>query len=186
MSNYSKFLDDLNDFYKDRKVKGVVEKISNDDALAAVRDKWIEQGKFTELVSFIHTNWDSGNCDDFIEPLETLLIDTNQGDLFKTLWTKIIKYRLTALWTSLDDLKRQAKKIDITEIACIDISNFNVFSRESYKDFKIVLAFRRQFAIDGLSKFSKGLLTLKQNDDVDNVSIFINDVGNLKRSTFKL
>ena len=97
MSNYSNFLDDLNDFYVERKSKGIVEKISNDDALAVVRDKWIQQGKLTELISFIHTNWDSGNCDEFIEPFSALLIDTKQADLFKTLWIKIIKYRLTAL-----------------------------------------------------------------------------------------
>jgi len=186
MSNYSKFLDDLNDFYVDRKSKGTVEKISNDDALAAVRDKWIQKGKLTELISFIHTNWDSGNCDDFIEPFTALLIDTRQADLLKTLWIKIIKCRLTALWASYDDLKRQGNIIDLTQIAAIDTSDFNMFSRDSYKDLKRVLAFRRRFAIDGLSKFRDGLFLLNQNDDEDRVSNFINDVKNLKRSTFKL
>jgi hypothetical protein len=186
MSNYSKFLDDLNDFYIDRKAKGTVEKISNDDALAAVRDKWIQQGKLTELVSFIHTNWDSGNCDEFIQPLTVLLIDTKQVDLFKTLWIKILKYRLTALWNSFADLKAQSKNVDLTEIAAIDTSNFNMFSRDSYKDLKRVLAFRRQFAIRGLIKFRIGLLELSQPDDANKLADFINDVSNLKRSTFKL
>jgi hypothetical protein len=186
MSNYSKFLDDLNDYYKDRKSKGIIEKISNDDALAAVRDKWIQQGKLTELISFIHTNWDSGNCDDFIEPLTTVLIDTQQTELFKTLWTKIIKYRLAALWTALDDLKGQIKKIDLTEIISIDTANFNMFSRDSYKDLKRVLAFRRQFGIDGLTKMKNGLLSLNQIDESTKLSNFINDVSNLKRSTFKV
>jgi hypothetical protein len=186
MSNYSKFLDDLNDFYVDRKAKGIVEKISNDDALAAVRDQWIQQGKLTELVSFIHTNWDSGNCDEFIQPLTVLLIDTKQIDLFKTLWIKILKYRLTALWSSFADLKTQTKNVDLTGIAAIDTSNFNMFSRDSYKDLKRVLAFRRQFAIDGLTKFRTGLLELNQTDDANKLADFIKDVSNLKRSTFKL
>ena len=186
MSNYSKFLDDLNDFYLDRKAKGVVEVISNDDALAAVRDQWIQQGKLSELVSFIHTNWNSGNCDEFIQPLTVLLIDTKQIDLFKTLWVKILKYRLTTLWSSLADLKTQTKDLDLTEIAAINTSNFNMFSKDSYKDLKRVLAFRRQFAIDGLTKFRNGLLTLNQTDDAIKLSSFINGISNLKRSTFKL
>lgn len=186
MSNYSKFLNDLNEFYRNRKTKGIIEKISNDDALAAVRDKWIAQGNLSELNSFIHTNWDSGNCDEFIEPLSLLLIETKQSDLFKTLWTRIIKYRLTALWISLDDLKKEVKKINLTEIVSIDTSTFNMLSRDSYKDFKRVLAFRRQFAIDGLIKMKSGLVLLNQIDEADEVSNLIKDVGDLKRSTFKL
>lgn len=186
MSNYSKFLDDLNDFYVDRKAKGIVEKISNDDALATVRDQWIQQGKLTEIVSFIHTNWDSGNCDEFIQPLTVLLIDTKQIDLFKTLWIKILKYRLTALWNTLDDFKKHTKTVDPTEIAAIDTSNFNMFSKDSYKDLKRVLAFRRQFSIDGLTKFRDGLLKLNQTNDANKLDGFINDFRNLKRSTFKL
>lgn len=186
MSNYSKFLDDLNDFYLDRKTKGIVEKISNEDALALVRDQWIQQGKLTELVSFIHTNWDNGNCDEFIQPLTELLIDTKEIDLFKALWVKIIKYRLTALWSSFSDLKAETKNIVLTEIAAIDTSNFNMFSKDSYRNLKRVLAFRRQFAIDGLTKFRNGLLALNQTDDANRISSIISDVSNLKRSIFKV
>jgi hypothetical protein len=186
MSNYSKFLDDLNEFYVDSKSKGINENISNDDALAAVRDQWIKQGKLTELISFIHTNWDSGNCDDFITPLEALLIETKQLEFFKLLWTKIIKYRLTALWASFDHLRRQTKNIDLREIISIDTSTFNMFSTDSYKDLKRVLAFRRQFVIDGLTKVRNGLLSLNQIDDLNRVSNFIIDISNLKRSAFKL
>lgn len=186
MSNYSKFLDDLNDFYVDRKPKGIVEKISNDDALAAIRDKWIQKGKLTELISFIHTNWDSGNCDEFIEPFTSLLINTGQADLFKTLWVKIIKYRLTALWASLEDLKKPDKTIDLTQVAAIETFDFNMFLSDSYKDLRKVLAFRRRFAIDGLTKFTDGLLLLNQNDEANRVTKFINDVKNLKRSTFQM
>jgi len=186
MSNYSKFLDDLNDFYKDRKAKGIVDKTSNEEVLAIIRDKWIREGKLTELISFVHTNWDSGNCDEFIQPLTTLLIETKQVELFKTLWIKILKYRLTALWNSFGDLKRQTKNIDPTEIASIDISDFNMFSIDSYKDLKRVVSFRRQFAIDGLTKFRDGLLQLNQTKDSKTVSIIITNVKNLKRPIFKL
>lgn len=186
MSNYSKFLDDLEVFYRDRKLKDITNKIPNDDALAAVRDKWMEQGKITELISFIHTNWDGGNCDEFIKPLETLLISTKQVDLYKHLWTKLLKYRLYALWSSLDDLKASSKHVDIAEIASIDTSDFNMFSRDSYKDSKRVVAFRRRFAIEGLTKMKLGLMELEDFEAASKVNTTIDKVNDLKRSTFKL
>ena len=186
MSNYSKFLDDLEDFYRDRKAKGITENVHPDQALAVVRDKWIQQGKLKELISFIHTNWDSGNCDDFMKPFENFLIKTNQADLFKELWIKILKYRLSALWTSLDDLKSHTKKVDTNEIASIDISDFNMFSRESYKDLKRVVAFQRRFSIEGLTKMQSGLTELGDLETASKVQTIINNVNDLKRSTLKL
>ncbi|HEV7333643.1 MAG TPA: hypothetical protein VGN63_21595 [Flavisolibacter sp.] len=186
MSNYSKFLDDLEEFYTDRKLKGTAEKIQNDEALAAVRDKWIQQGKLTELISFIHTNWDSGNCDEFMEPFENLLIRTKQVDLYKQLWTKILKFRLSALWTSLDDLKANSKKVDTTEIASINTSDFNMFLRDSYKDLKRVVAFRRHFAIEGLTKMKLGLIELGDFEAASKVQTTIDKVNDLKRSTLQL
>ena len=44
-----------------------------------------------------------------------------------------------------------------------------MFLRDSYKELKRVLAFRRQFAIDGLTKFRDGLLLLNQTLDADRV-----------------
>jgi hypothetical protein len=186
MSNYSKFLDDLEVFYRDRKLQGITDKIPSDYALVAVRDKWIQQGKLTELISFIHTNWDSGNCDEFIEPFEDLLIKTKQVDLYKQLWTKILKYRLSALWSSLDDLRANYKQVDAAEIASINTSDFNIFSKDSYKDLKQVVAFRRRFAIDGLTKMKLGLLELGDLEAASKVQMTIDKVEDLKRSTLKL
>lgn len=162
MSSYSRFLDDLEDFYRTRKLAGSTDRISSDEALSAVRDKWIKQGKLLELVSFIHTNWDSGNCDDFIRPFEAFLVDTNQHEIFRLLWTKIIKYRLSALWTSLKGLKAGTNTIDLSEIIAIDVSDFNMFSRDSYDDLKRVLAFRRKFSLDGLERMKEGLTQMNQ------------------------
>lgn len=181
MGHYSQFLDDLNDFYKERRLSGNAKPIGNDEALAVVRDRWLEQGKLVELVSFIHTNWDSGNCDDFIRPLEVHLIDTNQSELFRLMWTKIIKYRLSALWKTL---KACRERIDVSEIVAIDTSDFNMFSRESYKDLKKVLAFRRQFVLDGLNKMKDGLIQLNQG--TAEINQMIEDISVLKRSKVKL
>lgn len=186
MTNYSKFLDDLEQFYRDRKLKGIAEKLPNDDALAAVRNKWIQQGKLAELISFIHTNWDNGNSDEFIAPLENLLIKTKQGDLYKQLWTKLVKHRLSALWASLDDLKASLKTVDATEVASINTSDFNMFSRDSYKDLKRVVAFRRRFAIEGLTRMKLGLTELGDFEAASKVQTTIDKVNELKRSTLKL
>ena len=183
MSNYSQFLDDLDSFYKNRRLNGIAVEISSEAALAAVRDKWIEQGKLPELVSFVHTNWDSGNCDDFIRPLERILIETNQANLFKLLWTKIIQYRVSALWSSLRDLKASGEGVDLEEIQSIDTSDFNMSSRDAYHNLKKVLAFRRQFAIDALSKMKKGLVQL--NQATGDVAQMIDDVSVLKRPKAK-
>lgn len=186
MSNYSKFLDDLEVFFLDRKLKGLTDQIPNDHALAAVRDKWMEQGKIAELISFIHTNWDSGNCDEFIEPLENLLIRTKQVELYKHLWTRLLKYRLSALWSALDDLKASSKHVDMAEIASIDTSDFNMFSRDSYKDLKRVVAFRKRFSIEGLTKMQSGLIELDDFEAASKVKTTIEKVNDLKRAAFKL
>ena len=184
--SYSKFLDDLNDFYKNRQSEGVTEKIHPDSALAAVRDQWMQQGKIKELISFIHANWDSGNCDDFIKPLEEHLIKTKQVDTFKALWTRILKYRLTDLWSSVSDLKAQSKKVDLSEVSSIDTSDFNVFSKESYRDIKRVVAFRRHFTLEGLTRLRAGLLALDENEKATEIQSIISDIEVLRRPKVKL
>jgi hypothetical protein len=186
MSNYSKFLDDLNDFYKRRRTSGDKETISNDLALAAIRDKWISENRLKELVGFIHENWDSGNCDEFMKPLEIILIETGQSDLFKSLWTKIIRCRLSKLWDSVSDLNQRIPAINLQEISSIDVSDFNMFSKESYKDKQKVLAFHRAFSLAGLQKMKEGLSTLEMHDDVCQIENITKEVSLLRRTNFKL
>ena len=101
--SYSKFLDDLNTFYKDPSNKAV----HPDRAMERVRDKWIEKGKLNELILFILENWDSGNCDEFIKPFEDYLLNNNCSDLYKKLWKGIIKVRLNELRNKKEEKFRQ-------------------------------------------------------------------------------
>jgi hypothetical protein len=101
--SYSKFLDDLNSFYKDSCHKNVHCEI----AWGIVRDERIKKGNLEALILFTLENWDLGNCDDFIPPLENHLFQTNNLELYKKLWKGIIKIRLNRL---NDDFGRERKE----------------------------------------------------------------------------
>lgn len=156
--SYKQFVTDLNEFYKDKNNKGTHYEIGQ----TIIRDVWIKNGRFDELIDFILENWDSGNCDDFIEPLEKKLIDESHLKRYKRLWTKIICFRLIKL---LDTLK-SFKSFDLNEIQRIDVSDFNMFSVDSYNDTKRVLAFQRKFLLSGIHKYQIGLLKLKADREL--------------------
>lgn len=177
--SYAKFKKDLNDFAKDRKKRGLTEKIPLEVSLAVVRDKWLIQNKIKELIAFIHTNWDSGNCDEFIAPLESLLIRTHQVETYKFLWAKIIKHRIRNLWTSIKELKSAYKIVNLNEIDSIDVSGLNSFSTDI--SIKQRVAFRRYFVIAGLIKMKQGLTTLHDKDGANQIQSDIEYIKILKR-----
>ena len=76
--SYSKFTKALNDYYVYQHANHLpsleVEKVE-----ALVRDQWIHDKRYKELIAFILENWDSGNCDYFSRPLGQHLIDVNEG-----------------------------------------------------------------------------------------------------------
>lgn len=180
--SYKLFVTDLNEFYKDDKNKG----IHYDFGQAVVRDKWMKEGRYDELIDFVLENWDSGNCDDFIEPLERKLIEESHGRRFERLWRRIIYYRLGKLLDTLKDYSSKNKNVDISEIEKIDTSDFNMFSVDSYKDIKRVLAFRRRFLLDGIRKYKNGLTTLKNNIAVKQLEDFEFQVVGLVKSKMSL
>jgi hypothetical protein len=168
--SYSKFLDDLNDFYKDRHEGGILERPSLEEAQFAVRDKWLKDGRFRELVSFTLENWDSGNCDDFMKPLVEALITTNEFSLFKRLWKGILSHRARKAWLYFSTLEKSFPKLKGEDLNEIDISNLNQFS--SKEDLRRTAAFRRQFTLNGISEFIRGLELLKQADEVERAREF--------------
>jgi hypothetical protein len=88
--SYAKFLNDLNAFYKEDANKG----IHYETAWGIVRDTWIKDGRLEELVKFLLTNWNEGNCDQFIAPIERHLKVTRNQELFVKMWRGILKNRL--------------------------------------------------------------------------------------------
>lgn len=104
--SYTKFLDDVNAhmiWCGENNIKYKNYERYLDD----VRDKWIEDGRFKELISFILENWDSGNCDKFMEPLEIALVKQKEILHFKRLWKGIIRNRLEKLWNYMDSSHRK-------------------------------------------------------------------------------
>jgi hypothetical protein len=179
MSNYSKFLDDLNDFYKDRKSKGIIERISNDDALAVVRDKWLQDGRFKELISFILENWDSGNCDDFMKPLVDTLLKNGETNLFKVLWKGILRYRIEEVWDYNSDLKKRFPKFTIEDLTKINLADFNQFS--SKEDVRRRVAFHRQYTLNGISVFIGGLKFLNQTEEIERANELYKTISTLQK-----
>jgi hypothetical protein len=169
--SYKQFVKDLNEFYKDKNNKGTNYEIGQ----TIIRDAWIKNGRYDELIDFILENWDSGNCDDFIEPFEKKLIEESHIKQYKRLWKKIIYFRLLKLLDTLKDIKF----FNLNEIERTDVSDFNVFSVDSYKDTKRVLAFRRKFLISGLHKYRIGLLQLKAENEIEALNQLENAVSNL-------
>lgn len=72
--SYPKFTKALNDYYV-RQEAGNLPSLDVEEVLALVRDEWIRDKRYKELVGFILENWDSGNCDDFSRPLSQHLIE---------------------------------------------------------------------------------------------------------------
>jgi len=99
--SYKKFKDALNDFYKVESNKRIHYEVASE----IIRDQWIAEGCLPELTKAVLANWDSGNCEDYIIPLEKELIVQNQAELFIALWKGILKHRLRAL--SSDDSSNQ-------------------------------------------------------------------------------
>ena len=160
--SYKEFVSDLNDFYKDSNNKGTHYEIGQ----TIVRDNWIKNGRYDELIDFILENWDSGNCDEFIEPFEKKLIAESHISRLKRLWRRIIYYRLIKLTDTLNIYNEQNRKVDISALDKTDVSDFNMFSVDSYKDIKRVLAFRRQFLLSGIEKYKNGLIKLKEEKEI--------------------
>ena len=164
--SYKQFVTDLNKFYKDNNNKGTHYEIGQ----TIIRDNWLKDGRFDELIDFVLENWDSGNCDDFIEPLEKKLIAESHINRYKRLWTKIISYRLKKYTNALENYLKLRSKPNISELEKFDTSKFNMFSSDSYKDAKIVLSFHRKFLLTGLQKYKAGLLQLKADSELEKVT----------------
>lgn len=94
--SYARFKDALDRFYKVDSNKGV----HYETASCIIRDQWIDEGLLEQLVKFVVTNWDSGNCEDFIVPIENELERKGNVELFIVLWKGVIKHRLRVLSSS--------------------------------------------------------------------------------------
>lgn len=176
--SYSKFLNAAEEYSRQRKNKGLPI-LHYEKSFENVRDLWISEKRYSELIAFILENWDSGNCDDFIEPLRMVLIKEKEIQNLKKLWKGVIQYRLNKLWSVYQAFK--GIEIDIGQLEQIDLSDFHS-TRKDFYDIPIrTLAFCRRFTIQGLNDYKSDLQKANDINELDKIDNTIKDVFNLKR-----
>lgn len=75
------------------------------DAYEAVRDRWIAERRFSELVRAITANWTSGNCVDFMAPLSEALAASGEVELHRHLWSRTIKRQVETFFRVLGSVQ---------------------------------------------------------------------------------
>ena len=85
--SYGKFLDESGDLNEWRRKNNLPDQ-HYEKTFADLRDIWIKDKRYSELIVFIHENYDSGQWDEFFEPLEKHLIENKLEKEFTKFWTK--------------------------------------------------------------------------------------------------
>ena len=173
--SYTKFGYDVNEYLVNCKKNN----LSTDNYEAIVRDKWISDKRYKELIAFILENWDSGNCDDFSRPFSKHLIVNNELSLFKQLWKGIIRNRLEKLWGHYSYLKEALTNFSVEKIKNVDTNGFNQFSSKESIERRV--AWERLFIIDGINEFIAGLKTLNDKEEIEKQTSLLSIVSNLDK-----
>lgn len=173
--SYTKFGFDVNKYLVNCKKNN----LSTDNYQAIVRDKWISDKRYKELIAFILENWDSGNCDDFSRPFSKYLIDNKELFLFKQLWKGIIRNRLEKLWGHYSYLTEALPNFSVEKIKNVDINGFNQFSSKESIERRV--AWERLFIIDGINEFISGLKILNDKEEIEKQSSLLSIVSNLDK-----
>lgn len=176
--SYAEFLDDWKKHSRLRE-KNNLPSQTMEEGFTAVRDKWLADKRYKELIAFIIENWDSGNCDDFSRPFSQHLIDNNKSALFKQLWKGIIRNRLEKLWQDVEYQRINYPNITVERIIGTDIRNYNQFS--SNESLERTLAWRRLYIIDGINEFIKGLKIFNDSGEIEKQSTLIKIVSSLEK-----
>jgi hypothetical protein len=176
--SYGKFLDDWSKKYLRNTDKNFPEKTTKEQ-WAVIRNNWISDKRYKELIAFIIENWDSGNCDDFSRPFSKHLIDNNEIALFKQLWKGIIRNRLEKLWRDVEYQRTNYPNITIERIVNTNIKNYNQFS--SNESLERTLAWRRLYIIDGINEFIAGLKILNDHGEIEKQTSLLKVVSSLEK-----
>lgn len=161
--SYSKFLDDLNDFYKDRHERGLKDRPSLEEANFVVRDQWLNAGRYSELISFILESFDSGNCDEFMKPLLESLIKNEDSRSYKRLWKGVLRHRIETTRSYLSYVRDDLPEITANELDAVDLKNFSEFS--SKETLLRRTAFLRRSTLNGIHEYIGGLEQLQHEEN---------------------
>ena len=125
-----------------------------------MRDIWLKDERFSELIAFVITQWDDGYWRDFYEPIEENLINNKREKEYIKFWKNILNNRLETLW----DWKKEWGKIT-------EFWNGTEKTIESQK-----------FALEGLNSFKKGLELLEAEEEIIKVENLIKVVNKLEKA----
>ena len=176
--SYPKFTKALNDYYV-RQEAGNLPSLDVEEVLALVRDEWIRDKRYKELVGFILENWDSGNCDDFSRPLSQHLIEIKENALFIRLWRGILRNRLEKLWRDFAILQSKYPNITLAKIKQVNVTNYDQFS--SSETIQRRVAWRRLYIINGTTEFMAGLRELNETEELEKQNRLLDIVANLEK-----
>ena len=156
--SYGKFLDESGDLNDWRRKNNLPDQ-HYEKTFADLRDIWIKDKRYSELIAFIHENYDSGQWDEFFEPLEKHLIGNKLGKEFIKFWKGILRHRFSSLW---DWNKRFHQKTKYWE-----------GSKETNKYQKLTL--------EGLYRFKQGLIELGAEQEIEKTNELIKTVDKLEK-----
>lgn len=177
MSAYSDFYDEV---FKLSSRKG----IDTETGEFIIRDKWIAQKKYKELISFILDNWSSRNCVEFMTPLTEQLANENKLKLFKRIWKPVIKYNAENFWVyEIHNLKIDYPNITWSQLEVIDTSHIKPYGNQS-ENSKENASFWGKYYLNILKLCKTGLEKMGDLEEVKNFKIEIQSVYNLKQQPF--
>lgn len=183
--SYTKFLDALGQYITKREQDNLPTQSINKDR-EDVRDIWIRERRYKELISYILENFDSGHCDNFIKPLETALIKEQNLSLYKQLWKGVIRHRLNDLWNSHKMLLKKYSTDFNDAIIKGETSNFGSHESGDNFDIRARVAYRRAFTLDGLKKYKKGFLKLSNDpNEIAHIDELVKSITNLEKPKSK-
>ena len=112
------------------------------EAFEAVRDKWIAEQRYEDLVRAITANWDTGDCVDYMAPLSQALVAAGELDLHRHLWTRTIKRQVDRFFHYLGHVSGQKPRF--LQLLNADTSTFAADKPASYLRPERAAAFKLQ------------------------------------------
>lgn len=138
------------------------------EAYDAVRDKWIAEQRYLELVRAITANWTAGNCVAYMAPLSRVLAGCGETEWHRHLWTRTIKRQVDRCFHALACV--EPGKGRFLRLLNLDTRGFIETEPSSYRDGERAAAFLLQRLVGDLDAWrdelrAAGLAT----DDPDRI-----------------
>jgi len=146
-------------------------------AMEQVRDRWIQEEKYEQLVGAVLANWTSGNCVDFMKPLSASLLQAEEQSLHRKLWARTIKRQIDAAFSSYAYLRSSSPTFE--EIIEADCTGFNEFDFNDYDDRKRATSFLMNRLVESLHLWREELRARQWSSD--EIELILSQIRALKK-----